>query len=132
MIMMTCLIGDAVGPVFAASAAHARSAAAKAVMQAPSANLYLKFPIAESIHRSLRVVVDRRKGGHARGERFHLCDIAQLIACVVLPRPAGGWMASAERTRRRVRSRQSLPARRLSDVDLLSCGAARNRYGGLQ
>src|ERR1700676_1241947 len=147
MMMMTCLIGDAVGTVFAASAAHARSAAAKAVMQAPSANLYLKFPIAEGIHHSLRVVVDRRKGGHARGERFHLCDIARLIACVVLPRPAGGWMASTERTRGHVRfcgpaarkktcaRKSTAPATRLrarvSDVDLLSCGAARNRHRGL-
>src|ERR1700731_3393938 len=90
MMMMTCLIGDAVGTVFAASAAHARSAAAKAVMQAPSGNLYLNFPIAESIHRSLRVVVDCRKGGHARGERFHLCDIIVIIRGALLLRSTGG------------------------------------------
>jgi hypothetical protein len=93
MMMMTCLIGDAVGTVFAASAAHARSAAARAVMQAPSANLYLKFPIAESIHRSLRwsLIVER---GRMLGTSDVTCVTlhSDCVSCIA----ASGWWLGGE------------------------------------
>src|ERR1700723_1974627 len=93
MMMITCLIGDAVGTAFAASAAQARSAPAKAATQAPSANLYLRVPIAESIHRSLLEWVTSK-----RGRMLGTSDVTRMtspreLASVLRSRPTGGLLS---------------------------------------
>src|SRR5271154_1577311 len=75
MMMITCLIGGAVRPAFASSAAQARSAPARAATQAPTANLYFSVPIAASIHSSLLDWLTIKEGMHARDERCHPYDI---------------------------------------------------------